>query len=94
MHEMIDTPIFQLIREEGLEEGIGLGVEKGRLETARSWLVHLVEVRFKQLTPVVQQRAERVTDPEMLEDLMVRLSTAQNVEEAQQAISQWEENTK
>ena len=94
MHEMIDTPIFQLIREEGLEEGIGLGVEKGRLETARSWLVRMVEVRFKQLTPVVQQRAERVTDPEMLEDLMVRLSTAQNVEEAQQAISQWEENTK
>ncbi len=108
MYETIDTPIFREIRrmahEEGIEEGIGkgiglgiekgigLGVEKGRLETARSWLVHLVEVRFKQITPVVQQRVERVTDPEVLEDLMVRISAAQNIEEAEQAISQWDSN--
>lgn len=98
MYETIDTPIFREIRriahEEGIEQGIGLGIEKGRLETARLWLVRMVEARFKQLTPMVQQQVERVTEPEVLEDLMVRISAAQNLEEAQQAIVQWEENTK
>lgn len=110
MHETIDTPIFREIRrmahekgieegreegrEKGREEGREKGREEGRLETARLWLVRMVEARFKQLTPLVRQQTERVTNPDLLEDLMVRISAAQNSEEAWRAISQWEENTK
>src|SRR5579875_1358402 len=77
--------------QEGRQEGLQEGRQEGQLETARRWLLRMTQTRFRPLTPLVQQQAELITNPDVLEELMVQINTAQNLEEAWHAFSQWVE---
>ncbi|GCE48608.1 hypothetical protein [Thermosporothrix hazakensis] len=84
-----DSPIFQLIEQEGIEKGRREGIEKGRIETSRHTALAILQARFPQ-QPALHALAQRVlaglVDLSLLQQLPVRFSTVSSLEEAQQAL--------
>jgi hypothetical protein len=76
--------------DKGLEIGIKQGTEQGELKALRSVFVRIVERRFAELTPLAQQKAEQVTSPELLSNLIDKLLTAQTPEQTQQILTEIE----
>jgi len=71
-----ESPFYQWILEEGMEKGVEQGFE--------SALQTLVHVRFPQLSPLAEERVPLLRKPELLNDLIAKIGTAQTVEEAEQ----------
>ena len=83
MYDMLrETPAFQDIIKEGLEEGLKEGKEIGQLEAFRQALMHVAAARFPKLLPLAKKRAAIIDDPDELDSLLVKISIAQNVKEA------------
>lgn len=80
MHEMIDTPIFQILREEGLLLG------------ARRAVIYMVERRFPDLSVLVKEQTEQMNSEEELNALLLRISLATSKEEAQAVLMDWKKN--
>jgi hypothetical protein len=77
-----DTPAYQRFLKEGRE----LGREEERqqtLERQRQTLLEIVQVRFPKLLHLTKGLATITADPEVLERLIVKMGTAQTLEEAQ-----------
>jgi predicted transposase/invertase (TIGR01784 family) len=77
--------------EKGLEEGLEEGLEKGRreerqreLQLQREALVDIVLDRFPQMVRLFKKQADTIEDPSLLLRLIVKISTAQSTEEAEQ----------
>ncbi len=100
-----ESPFYQEIlkegREEGLEEGFEEGLEKGlekglqegKLGALREVLLTVVQVRFPKLARLTKGLAAITEDPEVLQNLILKMSTAQTFEEAQQYLfEEGEEN--
>ena len=109
LHQMSDmlreSPFYQEIlkegREEGLEEGFEEGLEKGlekglqegKLGALREVLLAVVQVRFPKLVRLTRGLAAITDDPGVLQNLILKMSTAQTFEEAQQyLLEEGEEN--
>jgi predicted transposase YdaD len=78
-----DTPAYQRYLKEGRE----LGREEERqqtLERQRQTLLEIVQVRFPKLLHLTKGLATITSDPEVLERLIVKMGTAQTLEEAQE----------
>ncbi len=83
MHDIIqDSPIFQEILREGMEKGI----EQGRLEATRRILLIVTEKRFPALVSLAQEQVERINDLDVIDNLIVALSSAQNELEGYHAL--------
>ncbi|HEU0001263.1 MAG TPA: hypothetical protein VFQ36_10210 [Ktedonobacteraceae bacterium] len=83
MYDMLrETPAFQDIIKEGLEEGHKEGMEKGQLEALRQTLMHVVTARFPKLVRLAKGQAAIIDDPDELDGLIVKMSIAQNSREA------------
>ncbi len=74
--------------QEMVQKGIDKGIEIGELKALRPTLVRVVKVRFPELAALAQQQAERFTMPELLNDVIDKLLTAQTAERAQQILMQ------
>jgi predicted transposase YdaD len=73
-----DTPAYQRFLKEGRE------LERQQsLERQRQTLLEIVQVRFPKLLHLTQGLAAITSDPEVLERLIVKMGTAQTLEEAQ-----------
>ena len=73
-----DTPAYQRFLKEGRE------LERQQsLERQRQTLLEIVQVRFPKLLHLTKGLATITTDPEVLERLIVKMGTAQTLEEAQ-----------
>ena len=99
---MLDTPIMQEILREGMEKGIAegleLGMEKGReegreeglelgrLEASRRILLILTEKRFPELVSLAQEQSSSIQDVEVINNLIVAISSAQNELEGYKAL--------
>src|SRR2546423_2538287 len=75
--------------EKGLEQGLEKGLEKGReqerqkrVEGQRQMLMSLVETHFPEITRQAQQYIDTIHDPEDLQAIILKLSTARRLEEA------------
>ncbi len=80
-----DTPAYQRFLKEGRE----LGREEERqqsLERQRQTLLEIVQVRFPKLLHLTKGLATITSDPEVLERLIVKMGTAQTLEEAQESL--------
>jgi predicted transposase/invertase (TIGR01784 family) len=95
MHDILhDTPIYQLILEEGREKGLEEGREKG-LEQAREEerlnlrliLVNIAQARFPTLVDVVKARTARIEDINALRQLVINFGTTQDGEKIQQYLT-------
>jgi predicted transposase YdaD len=93
-----DTWAYQEIMQEGREEGLKLGIQEGRqegrqegvleerqqrLRDQRQMLMTVVGLHFPQIASLAQEQAESITDPEVLQAMVLQLLTAQNEEQAQ-----------
>ncbi|HJT56297.1 MAG TPA: hypothetical protein VJ761_07380 [Ktedonobacteraceae bacterium] len=89
------TKFYQKIlnegREGGIEEGLEKGIEKGRqeerqreLQLQREVLMDVVLDRFPKMARLFKKQAETIEDPSLLLRLIVKISTAQTSEEAEQ----------
>lgn len=77
-----ESPAFQEIRKEGRQEG---------LEALRQTLVEVVTARFPKIARLARGQAAITDNPEMLKDLIVKMSIVQSVEEAQHYLIDWPE---
>ena len=87
LYDMLwDTPAFQDIRKKGLQEGL----ERG-LEALRQALLAIVQARFPspRMVRLAKGQAAIIDDPAILQDLIVKVSLAQNAEEAQRYLLDW-----
>jgi hypothetical protein len=74
-----DTPAYQRYLKEGRE------LERQQsLERQRQTLLEIVQVRFPKLLHLTKGLATITSDPEVLERLIVKMGTAQTLEEAQE----------
>jgi hypothetical protein len=99
MHEVLrETPFYQEMtreaREEGLEKGLEKGMEKGRLQTLRDILLNFVQTRFPdpKLTHLAQSQVSIIDDPEVLENLILKVGPAQTAEEVQRYLLDWRDS--
>jgi predicted transposase YdaD len=96
-----ETPAFQQILEEGLEEGLEKGreegLEKGRkegseleqqrhLQSLRQKLLNLIHVRYSELFSLAQEQVSLIKEPEVLEDLFFKIAIAGSVKDVRSAL--------
>lgn len=85
-----ETPAFKELtkesrlegREEGLKEGREEGLKEGKLDALREMLLTIVQARFPKMLRLTKGLAVITEDPEILQSLILKLSTAQTLEEA------------
>src|SRR6266852_829278 len=78
MHDMLrETPIYQEILKEGREEG---------LEALRRAIVDVITQRFPKLARLAKKQVVIVEDPELLRQVLVKVSVVQSAEEAQREL--------
>ena len=78
MHDMLrETPIYQEILKEGREEG---------LEALRRAIVDVIAQRFPKLARLAKKQVVIVEDPELLRQVLVKVSLVQSAEEAQREL--------
>jgi flagellar biosynthesis/type III secretory pathway protein FliH len=70
--------------KKGLEQGIKQGMQQGMQQSLRQTLLDVVQARFPELAFLTRGQAAFIEDPEILRGLIVKMSTAQTVEEAKQ----------
>ncbi len=81
MHDILrDTPIYQLILEEGFEEGL----EKGRKEELRLMLANIVQERFPELANLAKERAATIEDINVLRQIVMKLGIMQDEDKIRQ----------
>ena len=88
MHDILrESPIYQEIlregREEGREQGREEGLQKGQLEALSQAVVDIVQERFPKLVRLTKKQVAVVKDVALLRQLIVKVSMAQDMEEAQ-----------
>ncbi len=92
-----DSWVYQEILHKGLEQGIGKGFEQGmgkgiqheREQEARRLrraLYTIIQKRFPDLMQIARDQIESTTQPETLQELIVNISLALHIQEAQQAL--------
>src|SRR6266851_5008152 len=77
-----ETWAYQKITQEAREEGR----EEGKLEGLRRAILKIVQKHFPEMENVTQKQIEGITNPASLEDSLVNISSAQNLQEALQAL--------
>ncbi len=91
--EMVQKGLEQGLSQ-GLEEGLKEGLEEGRLEALRQGIVDVVQERFPEIAALTKEQVEAIKDFALLRRLNVKMSTAQTIQEAEQALAIPDENRK
>jgi predicted transposase YdaD len=81
--------------EKGIEQGIEKGIEQGIEKEQQKWLTvqrdalfNVVQTRFPELLVEARKKADRTKDPQILLDVMLKVVTAKNSQEARNLLSQ------
>ncbi len=75
-----DTPVYQEVLAEGVEQGI----KEGKLEAQRQTLLDIVQERFPAIARLAKRQADAIEDPEVLRHLTVKISVVKTSQEAEQ----------
>jgi hypothetical protein len=80
---------YQEILNKGIEQDIEQGIEKGIEKEQQKWLtsqrgalLNVVQVRFPELLVEARKKADQTSDPQVLQDLMLKVVATQNSQEA------------
>jgi len=60
--------------------------QEGKLEGFQQALLKIVQRRFPEMVDLTKKQIDGVEDPELLEDLLINISLAQNVQDAIRAL--------
>ncbi|HZO75119.1 MAG TPA: hypothetical protein VFB60_23125 [Ktedonobacteraceae bacterium] len=75
--------------QQGLQQGLQQGVEQAMEQERQRQLqafVSIVQGRFPELTERAKRRANETTDPVKLQELLIKIGLAKDIEEAKQAL--------
>jgi predicted transposase YdaD len=81
--------VYQEIAEQGVEKGREQGREEERrqeLQRQRQTIIGFVQRRFPEISTLAEQQTAKITDPEMLQTVILKLLDAQTIEEARQIL--------
>lgn len=85
-----DAWAYQEMLAKGMEKGMEKGLEKGRregeLQALREVIMDVVQDRFPQIAALVSNHIQKIDDPVQLRRLNVKVSAAQTVRQAEQAL--------
>ena len=83
-----EAPFYQEILQEGREEG-----HQERIQALRQMLLKFVQARFpaRKMMRLAQGQAALIEDPEVLQDLILKVGLAQTAEEVQNYLLEWPE---
>ena len=73
--------------QKGLEQGLEQGLQKGEVRGLREAIVDVVQERFPEITVLARKQVDTLEDPALLRRLIVKISTAQTVKQAEQALA-------
>ena len=73
--------------EKGLEQGLEQGLQKGEVRGLREAITDVIQERFPEITVLAQKQVETLENPALLRRLIVKISTAQTVKQAEQALA-------
>lgn len=82
-----DSPAFKQLKNEGRQEGRQEG-----LQALQQALTSIVQARFPQMGRLTKRLAGTIDNTEVLQDLIVKMSLAQTLEEAKQQLLDVVEN--
>jgi predicted transposase YdaD len=92
MHNVLrETPIYQEMTKEAREEGLQQGRQLGLQQGLRDVLLDVVLDRFPKLIHLARKQIDVIVEPVILRHLIVKLSAAQNTEEAKQYLLEVDE---
>jgi predicted transposase YdaD len=81
--------VYQEIAEQGVEKGREQGREEERqqeLQRQRQTIIGFVQRRFPEISTLAEQQTAKITDPEMLQTVILKLLDAQTIEEVRQIL--------
>ena len=81
-----DSEIYQLIMREGQEKGREEEHQR-RLQDQRQNILSFVQVRFPELVPLATQQLSSITDIELLQHLLLKVSLSKTIDEARQYLA-------
>jgi predicted transposase YdaD len=93
-----ETPAYKVLTKEAREEGIQEGIEQERqrgLQLQRELLLNVVKVHFPKLARLARKQGSVIDEVEVLNDLIVKVSSAPTMEEARRhllAVDEGEED--
>ncbi|MBF0510574.1 MAG: DUF2934 domain-containing protein [Deltaproteobacteria bacterium] len=89
---MIESAAYELFkregREEGREEGRKEGIKQGVLNTSRENLMNVLEAHFGTIPAKTKTRINRLDDPAILKQLILKAVTAASVDHFYQELDQ------
>ncbi len=77
---------YQEILHKGEEKGKEQGRQEGELRARRQSVLDVTQARFAELVPLIKKNVETITDLNILQSLLIKISVAKNVQEAVQAL--------
>ena len=72
--------------QQGMEQGLQQGMEQERQRQLQAF-VSIVQGRFPELTERAKRRANETTNPVQLQELLIKIGLAKDIEEAKQALT-------
>ena len=92
-----DSWAYQEILQEGLQKGLEKGREEGlekglekerqqRLKDQRQMLMTIVETHFPNVAQLAKKQAHAIKDPQVLQNLVLKVFAAQTEEQAMQML--------
>ena len=75
-------------REQGLMQGLEKGREQGLVQGLRQMLTNIVAIHYPELAAFAKEQAERITDPDTLQQLTIQIITSKGLEEAKELLRQ------
>ena len=75
--------IAQALIEEGREIGMGIGVEKGIIQTKQEDLIELIRFRFQNISPETNDKIRNIQDANRLTALFRRALRANSIDEVE-----------
>ena len=82
-----ESPWYNQIFQEGLEQGVRQGLERGRLDGQRQDILYLLRARFnppESRSIAISKRLNAITDTDRLRDLLVEAAQASSLEAFEQ----------
>ncbi len=86
VYKEIGQEYFEQGREQGIERGIEQGIEQGKLQGQREMLLSFVQKDFPEALILARHQVDRITDPEMIQAIFLKLVHAQTLEEAKKIL--------
>ena len=71
-------------RQKGFDKGLDKGLHQGEIQARREAVLDIVQDRFPPLVALVSSHIQKIDDTTLLRRLIVKLSAAQTVQEAEQ----------